>query len=179
MQTEQGWVHLLNRQLEQEKAPYRIHNESVSGETTGGGLTRLPALLDTQDVDHLIIELGGNDGLRGYAPKSIKNNLLQMIDLAQQKNIPVTVIKIRIPPNYGPRYSKMFEQVYDQVANEKNVPLLPFFVAQVATTPELMQEDDIHPNAKAQPLIAEYVKQQLTTLVFNSPTSVTTNESAQ
>ncbi len=161
MQQNQGWVHILNKQLKAQEASYTIINESISGETTSGGLSRLEGILATHEVDHLIIELGGNDGLRGYAPKSIKNNLLQMIDIAQQQNIPVSLMKIKITPNYGPRYNKMFEQVFDEVAQEKNVYLLPFFMEKVALDPSLMQQDGIHPNVNAQPIIAKYVAEQL------------------
>lgn len=161
MQQKQGWVHLLNEQLKETNAPYKIINASVSGETTSGGLSRLPTLLKEIKADHLIIELGGNDGLRGYLPQSIKNNLLQMINIAKKQNIRVTLIKIKITPNYGPRYNKMFEALFDEVAKETNIQVLPFFMEQVALDKSLMQQDGIHPNAKAQPIIAEYVGKQL------------------
>jgi len=165
MQQNQGWVSILNSRLTTEKAPYKIVNASISGETTSGGLSRLASILAAEKVDHLIIELGGNDGLRGYSPKSIKNNLLQMIALAQKQNIPVSLMKIKITPNYGPRYNKMFEAVFDEVAKEKGVNLLPFFMEKVALDPTLMQKDGIHPNVKAQPIIADYVHQQLKILI--------------
>ena len=165
MKPTQGWVHLLNRTLAQQKQPYTIINASVSGETTSGGLSRLAGILANEKVDHLLIELGGNDGLRGYSPKLIKNNLLQMIKLAQDKNIKVSMIKIKITPNYGPRYNKMFEQVFEDVAKASNITLLPFFMEAVATNKALMQADGIHPNAKAQPIIADYVEQQLNDLM--------------
>jgi len=161
MKQNEGWVHLLNQRLLQKNADYYINNASIAGETTGGGLSRLETLLKNKSIDHLIIELGGNDGLRGYSPKAIKNNLLQMITLAQNKNIKVSIYKIKITPNYGARYNKMFEQVFIDVAKEKSVTLLPFFVEVVATDPKLMQNDGIHPNAKAQPTIAKYVEKQL------------------
>ncbi len=169
MKPEQGWVHLLNEQLKADNADYALHNASISGETTTGGLARLPNILAKEKIDHLIIELGGNDGLRGYSPKLIKNNLLQMISLAQNKNIPVSLMQIKITPNYGPRYNKMFEQVFVDVAKQTQVPLLPFFVEQVARDRTLMQDDGIHPNAKAQAIIAEYVGQQLKQLPLAKP----------
>lgn len=165
MQEKQGWVHLLNAQLTTKKSPYKIINASVSGETTSGGLSRLAGILRENKVDHLIIELGGNDGLRGYAPKSIKKNLLQMINIAKNQNIPVSLMKIKITPNYGARYLKMFEAVFEEVAQETKSNLMPFFMEQVALDPELMQNDGIHPNVKAQPIIAKYVEQQLTELM--------------
>lgn len=165
MKQEQGWVHLLNQRLSDNKASYKITNASISGETTSGGLSRLSGILAKTKVDHLLIELGGNDGLRGYSPKAIKNNLLQMIDIAQQQNIPVSIIQIKITPNYGPRYNQMFEEVFQQVAQEKQINLLPFFMADIALRPELMQQDGIHPNVKAQPIIADFVEKQLVDLV--------------
>ncbi len=167
MQENQGWVSLLNQKLADRDAPYHIINASISGETTSGGLSRLSGILSEKKYQHLIIELGGNDGLRGYAPKSIKNNLLQMIALAREHNVPVSLMKIKITPNYGARYNKLFEQVFEQVAKEQNVTLLPFFMAEIATNPELMQADGIHPNVKAQPIIADYVEHQLSQLMDN------------
>jgi acyl-CoA thioesterase-1 len=160
MKQNQGWVEILNKQLIAKKSSYYITNASISGETTTGGLSRLPGILAKEKIDHLVIELGGNDGLRGYSPKKIKNNLLQMIKLAQDKNIPVTLYKIKITPNYGPRYNKMFEQVFIDVAAQTNINLLPFFVEPLATDSTLMQEDGIHPNVKAQPIIANFVANQ-------------------
>ncbi|WP_426356991.1 arylesterase [Pseudocolwellia sp. HL-MZ19] len=165
MQQNEGWVHLLNKQLDEQNAPYSIVNASISGETTTGGLSRLESILSKTKVDHLLIELGGNDGLRGFPPKLIKNNLLQMIDIAQSKNIPVSLFSIKIPPNYGPRYTTMFEDVFSTVANEKSIELIPFFVEFVAVKPELMQADGIHPNAEAQPLIADIVREDLRKLL--------------
>lgn len=165
MKPTQGWVHLLNKKLTQQKQPYTIINASVSGETTSGGLSRLANLLANEKFDHLIIELGGNDGLRGYSPKLIKNNLLQMIALAKDKNIPVSLIKIKITPNYGPRYNKMFEQVFDDVARESKIILHPFFMEEIAVDSTLMQADGIHPNQEAQPIIASFVGEQLVELM--------------
>lgn len=165
MSPEQSWAYLLNQRLIKEKAPYRLINASISGETTSGGLSRLPAILANEKIDHLLIELGGNDGLRGYSPKKIKSNLLQMITIAQAQDIKVSLIKIKIPPNYGPNYLKLFEQVFDQVAQEKSVTLFPFFMEQIAEDKELMMSDGIHPNVKAQPLIADIVGAQLTQMM--------------
>jgi len=160
MKQNQGWVEILNRQLIAQNSTYKIINASISGETTTGGLSRLPGILAKEKIDHLVIELGGNDGIRGLSPKRIKNNLLQMIKLAQDKNIPVTLYKIKIMPNYGPRYNKMFEQVFIDVATETNSNLLPFFVEPIAIDSTLMQKDGIHPNIKAQPIIADFVASQ-------------------
>ena len=144
-------------------------NASISGETTAGGLTRLPRILAKKNIDYLLVELGGNDGLRGFPPSLIKNNLLQMIQLAQQKSIKVLLMDIKIPPNYGTRYNKLFNQTFTKVANIKNISLLPFFMETIAVRPELMQTDVIHPNIKAQPLIVTLMKQQLDLLIIKNP----------
>ena len=167
MAESQGWVTLLNLHLQQQNAPYQIINASISGETTGGGLARLPAILAKQPIDVLFIELGGNDGLRGFPPKVIKQNLIAMVELAQAKNIPVYLMSIRIPPNYGPRYNKMFTAVFSQVSEEKQVPLLPFFMENIAPDAQLMQADGIHPNVAAQPKIADFMAAQLATMYQN------------
>mgnify|MGYP000305088385 CR=1 FL=1 len=165
MKLNQGWVHLLNQQLAAANKPYTIINASISGETTSGGLSRLKGILSKRKVDHLLIELGGNDGLRGFSPKLIKNNLLQIIEIAQQQNIPVAMFDISIPPNYGPRYNKMFNAVFKEVSEAKNIPLLPFFMESIAIDKSLMQADGIHPNIKAQSRIVEMVEKQLTVLL--------------
>ena len=165
MKQNEGWVYLLNQRLKQTNAPYNINNASISGETTAGGLSRLPAILSNQQVDYLIIELGGNDGLRGFPPKLIKNNLLQIIGQAKAKNIPVAIVDVRIPPNYGPRYNKLFIEIFSQVAQEQQIPLLPFFMEPIAVKPELMQADGIHPNLKAQPMIVDFMDKQLAQLL--------------
>ena len=161
MTQSEGWVTLLNQKLSNQNAPYNIINASISGETTAGGLSRLPGILAKQSIDALIIELGGNDGLRGFPPKLIKSNLTQMVDLAHAQNIPVYVMSIRIPPNYGPRYSKMFTDVFTQVGSEKDITVLPFFMETIAVDPSLMQNDGIHPNRTAQPKIADIMSKQL------------------
>jgi len=165
MKENQGWVFQLNQILQQQSASYTLINASISGETTGGGLTRLPRILAKQNIDYLLIELGGNDGLRGFPPQLIKNNLLQIISLAQQKNIKVLLMDIKIPPNYGARYNKLFNQTFTEVAKQSKITLLPFFMERIAIKPELMQADGIHPNIDAQPIIITFMKQQLDTLI--------------
>ncbi|WDE07728.1 arylesterase [Thalassomonas viridans] len=161
MQQNEGWVSILNQQLRQQNASFLLTNASISGETTAGGLSRLPGILSKEKVDYLLIELGGNDGLRGFPLKLIKNNLLQIIQLAKAKDIPVAIMNIRIPPNYGPRYNQLFTDIFAQVAKEENIPLLQFFMESIATNPKLMQADGIHPNQAAQPLIVEVMHKQL------------------
>ncbi len=151
MDEKDGWVEILRSKM----PSHTIINASVSGETSAGGLRRLPALLEQHAIDTLFIELGGNDGLRAYSPQDLKQNLTKMIELAQQKNIHVVISQIHTPPNYGPRYAKKFAQVYHQIAAETGITLIPFFMEQIAPYPELMLRDGIHPNKKAQPKIAE------------------------
>ena len=165
MKENQGWVFRLNQSLQQQNAAYTLVNASISGETTGGGLTRLPKILSKQKFDYLLIELGGNDGLRGFPPRLIKNNLLQIISLAQQKNIKVLLMEIKIPPNYGARYNKLFNQTFTQVATQSGITLLPFFMEAIAIKPELMQADGIHPNVNAQPIIIAFMEKQFNTLI--------------
>ena len=165
MEQHEGWVTLLNTHLVEKKSSYTILNASISGETTSGGLSRLPALIAQNQVDYLLIELGGNDGLRGYSPKLIKNNLLQIIALAKKNSIKVFLMHINITPNYGPRYNQMFNQIYVDVAKIEDIPLLPFFMQEIALKKELMQEDGIHPNKTAQPFIRDIVAKQLKDLV--------------
>ncbi len=165
MKENQGWVYQLNQVLQQQKAPYTLINASISGETTAGGLNRLPRILAKQNIDYLLVELGGNDGLRGFPPSLIKNNLLQIIQLAQQKSIKVLLMDIKIPPNYGARYNQLFNQTFSKVANISDINLLSFFMESIAIRPELMQTDGIHPNIKAQPLIVTLMKQQLDSLI--------------
>ncbi len=165
MKENQGWVYQLNQVLQQQKAPYTLINASISGETTAGGLNRLPRILAKQNIDYLLVELGGNDGLRGFPPSLIKNNLLQIIQLAQQKSIKVLLMEIKIPPNYGARYNQLFNQTFSKVANISDINLLSFFMESIAIRPELMQTDGIHTNIKAQPLIVTLMKQQLDSLI--------------
>jgi len=162
----QGWVHLLNERLHQQNSHYTLINASISGETTGGALSRLPAILAKENIDSLLIELGGNDGLRGFPPKLIQNNLLQIIDLAQQQDINVLLMSIKIPPNYGTRYNKLFSDSFDKVAKQTKVPLLPFFMDAIAIKPALMQNDGIHPNLIAQPLIADIMAKTLAPIMM-------------
>lgn len=165
MKQNEGWVYLLNQQLKTKNTGYQIINASISGETTGGGLSRLPGILSKESIDYLIIELGGNDGLRGFPTELIKNNLLQIIELAKGKNIKVFLMDVKIPPNYGPRYNKMFGDVFVEVAQQAQVKLLPFFLNTIAIHAELMQADGIHPTKEAQPQIVEIMDATLAQII--------------
>ncbi|MGE0622156.1 MAG: arylesterase [Pseudomonadales bacterium] len=155
IQTEQGWVSLLAETLGRSEYPYEVVNGSISGETTAGGLARLPKALETHDPEVVIIELGGNDGLRGYPTETVRDNLRQMVELSLSDDREVLLVGMQIPPNYGPRYTRAFHEVFATVAEETGVPLVPFFLEKVALEPGLMQSDGIHPTAEAQPLLLE------------------------
>lgn len=152
---EQGWVNLLQQQMTNEA---KIINASVSGETTSGGLTRLPALLKTHQPAVVILELGGNDGLRGQPLKLMQENLQTMISASQTAGAKVLLIGMQIPTNYGQRYTKQFKETYLTLAEKNNVLLVPFLLEGVATREELFQSDKIHPTAEAQPMLVKNVK---------------------
>ena len=137
---------------------HEIINGSVSGETTAGGLRRLPALLESGKPKLVLIELGGNDGLRGFTAQQLKENLTKIIILAKETHAKVLLSEVMVPPNYGPRYAQMFADVYNQLAKEHEITLMPFFMKDIAIYPELMQRDGIHPNAQAQMQIADFVQ---------------------
>ena len=154
IQPQQGWVHLLQKRLEQQyPKQHKVVNASVSGETTSGALARLPKLLQTHRPDVVVIELGGNDGLRGQPPQIIQKNLANLIQHSQKAKAKVVIFGMKMPPNYGSAYSKAFENNYKVVSQQYKVKLLPFFMEGVAGNKQLMQKDLIHPNAKAQPIL--------------------------
>ena len=154
---EESWVSLLQDRLTQQGYGYRVVNASVSGETTEGGLTRLPAALRKHRPDLVLIELGGNDGLRGIPVRTFKQNLQRMVELSREAGAEVLLLGIRIPPNYGPVYTRAFESVYQQLAHEFELALVDFLLAGVALDPSLMQADGIHPTADAQPVLLDNV----------------------
>lgn len=152
--TREGWVTLLDQHLQSHaNSAYQVINASISGETTGGGLARLPALLNKYQPEIVILELGGNDGLRGFPIARLRQNLEQMIKLSQQSGARVLLLGMRIPPNYGTRYTQQFYDTYSDLAQQYDVALVPFFLDKVATKPSLMQADGIHPKAEAQALM--------------------------
>ncbi len=155
MPPERGWVQLLASRLHQQQPDIEVINASISGDTTQGGIARLPGLLAQHQPHWLLLELGGNDGLRGTPPAIIRNNLLRLVTLAQQSGARVLILGMQIPPNYGPLYAKKFADNYHWVAEQTAEPLVPFFMQSVALKPELMQADGIHPNAEAQPLLLD------------------------
>jgi len=153
-----GWVSLLERRLRQEmKTPPAVVNASISGETTSGALTRLPALLQKHRPGVLVIELGGNDALRGLTPAQLQANLERMIVLGRQAGARVLLLGIDVPPNYGPAYRARLRKVYADLAGKYQVPLVPFLLEGVALQPQLMQADGLHPTAAAQPKVLDNV----------------------
>jgi len=157
MDTQQGWVHLLDERMRQEGFEHRVVNASISGDTSAGGAARLPALLTEHQPQLVIVELGGNDGLRGLPPGQLQQNLASMIDASRGVGAKVLLLGMRIPPNYGERYTTAFAKVFDDVAADKNVPLVPFLLEGVGGVDKLMQDDGVHPAVKAQPQLLENV----------------------
>lgn len=166
MAAEQSWPVLLQQQWKEEKFPVTIINSSISGSTTQDGLARLPALLSHHKPDWVLIELGANDGIRGFPPAVPYQTLKKTIQLIQQQGGKPLLMQIRIPRNYGAAYISKLEAIYPQLAAETKTPLLPFFLESIITKPELMLNDGIHPTAKAQPLIRDMLepllRQQIT-----------------
>ncbi len=157
MSLEQGWVAKLASHLEDRDPALSVVNASISGDTTEGALRRLPPLLETHRPEVVIIELGGNDGLRGYPLRLLKDNLAGMVDLSQQSGARVIIVQMEIPPNYGTRYTDGFRNAFASVAESTDSTLAPFLLDGVATRPELMQPDGIHPTVDAQPLLLENI----------------------
>lgn len=165
MSLEQGWVALLQERLRDEYPSLQMINGSISGETTVGGLQRLPALLSQHQPSLVIIELGGNDGLRGYPIKTLRENLRQLVALSQAAGARVILLPMQIPPNYGSRYTQAFYNSYKLVAEETGSHLGNFILDQVALDMQLMQPDGIHPTAAAQPKLADAVEKPLRQLL--------------
>ncbi|MCX7100330.1 MAG: arylesterase [Methylobacter sp.] len=165
IEVSQGWVTLLQQKLDEQTTGHLIHNESISGDTTSGGLARIDQALTLHKPQVVIIELGANDGLRGLPTTLIKNNLAELANRARQSGAKVLFLAMKIPPNYGQRYTTQFYSIYPQLAKELNAPYVPFIMEDVALSAELMQPDGLHPNAKGQPVIADKVWPQLLPLL--------------
>lgn len=150
-----GWVELLRNKLVKQNHPHEVINASISGDTTSGGLARLQQAFDKHRPRILVIELGGNDGLRGLSLKKMRKNLSAMVKLCHESQCRAVLLGMRIPSNYGEVYAERFHRSFARVAEEQDIPLSPFFLEGVATEPELMLADGIHPNQAAQPLLLE------------------------
>jgi acyl-CoA thioesterase-1 len=153
----QGWVSLLQQRLEQRGLDHTVVNASISGDTTAGGLARLDAVLDLHRPDWLLLELGANDGLRGLPLEAMHRNLDGMVMRAAQRGIKVVLIGMQIPPNYGRVYTDGFSRIYHDLAAKHRLPIVPFLMERVALDPALIQADQLHPNAAAQPLLLDTV----------------------
>ena len=162
----QSWVSLLQNIWHDEQRGIDVINAAISGETTDGGLARLPRLLEQHQPTHVLIELGGNDGLQGHNVSKLHNNLTQMVQLVKDYGAKVYLQDMEIPTNYGRRYNQMFSNTFEQVADAEAIPLIPFFLQDIALNEELMQRDGIHPNADGQPLIADFMYRQLSPFIF-------------
>ncbi|HBM10879.1 arylesterase [Pseudomonas sp. Choline-3u-10] len=157
LETSQGWVQLLQQRLDTENLDHRVVNASISGDTSAGGLARLPALLEEYDPEVVIIELGGNDGLRGQPPKQLNQNLAAMVGLSREADAKVVLLGMRLPPNLGQRYTSAFADAFDSLADEQNLPYVPFFLEGVGGVEGMMQADRIHPTASAQQQLLDNV----------------------
>lgn len=155
MSLHEGWVALLDQRLASAGTPVEIVNASISGETTDGGRRRLPGLLDEHAPDAVIIELGGNDGLRGYPADRLRDNLISMVESARQAGARVLVLPMEIPPNYGSRYASDFRNSFPVAAESTGARLGPFLLEGIATDTDLMQPDGIHPTRDAQSMIVD------------------------
>jgi acyl-CoA thioesterase-1 len=154
---EQGWVDLLQRRLVENGLPHRVVNASISGDTTSGGLSRLPAALERERPALVVLELGANDGLRGQSLDAMAGNLARMIELSQQAGARVALAEMRIPPNYGPAYTQKFQAIFGELAARYDIALIPFLLDGVAGNRTLILDDGLHPSAEAQPLMLDNV----------------------
>jgi acyl-CoA thioesterase I len=162
---EQGWVGMLRAKLKDEGYGYQVVNASVTGETTAGGLARLPRALALHHPRVVILELGGNDGLRALPIDQMRSNLGKMVDLSADSGAQVLVLGMRIPPNYGPEFTEKFFAVFADVARDKKAPLVPFLLNDIALSPNLMQADGVHPNELGQPKLLDNVWPRLRPLL--------------
>jgi acyl-CoA thioesterase-1 len=152
---DQSWATLLQARLAAQGYEHRVVNASISGETTEGGVSRIGTALENFSPELVILELGGNDGLRGFPVNRIKENLAKIIEISRASGASVVLLGIRIPSNYGQRYTRAFENVYRELAEQKHIPWIEFFMEGIALNAKLMQDDGIHPNAAAQPLLLD------------------------
>ncbi|MDY0250891.1 MAG: arylesterase [Pseudomonas sp.] len=165
LETQHGWVALLQARLLEHNAEFKVVNASISGETSGGGLARFPDLLVQYQPDYVIVELGGNDGLRGLSLTQMSANLTDMVQQAKQQGASVLLLGMRLPGNYGRRYTEAFYNVYQQIAEQEQVPVVDFFLEGVGGEKGMMQADGVHPTQIAQPLLLENAWRHLAPLL--------------
>ncbi|CAH9053824.1 Arylesterase [Pseudoalteromonas holothuriae] len=164
----QAWVNLLQNKYDTQQKPIELINTAISGQTTDNALLKVDAWLKAHKPSHVLIELGGNDGIRGFPVKLLRKHLTQLVTKSQQAGAHVALMEIHIPPNLGPRYTQMFTQSYEKVANKTDAYLMPYFMLPIAVNPALMQDDNLHPNAKAQPLIRDFMEKEIATWLSSS-----------
>ncbi|WP_404395388.1 arylesterase [Pseudoalteromonas phenolica] len=163
LEQEQAWVYLLQNKYKQEQSDIEIINTAISGQTTDNALLKIDAWLKAHKPTHVLIELGGNDGIRGFPVKILSKNLTTLVEKSQAAGAEVAVMAIQIPPNLGPRYTKMFADTYGKVTEATNSYLMPYFMVEIATDKSLMLQDNLHPNADAQPLIRDFMQREFNT----------------
>ncbi|NOU50515.1 arylesterase [Pseudoalteromonas sp. JBTF-M23] len=157
----QAWVNLLQNTYDSQQKSIDLINTAVSGQTTDNALLKIDAWLTAHKPSHVLIELGGNDGIRGFPVKLLRKHLLELVTKSQQAGAHVALMEIHIPPNLGPRYTTMFTQSYKKVSDETGAYLMPYFMIPIAVKPELMQKDNLHPNSEAQPLIRDFMEKEI------------------
>jgi len=157
----QAWVHLLQNKYKDKNIPIILINTAISGQTTDNALLKIDVWLETHQPSHVLIELGGNDGIRGFPVKLLQKHLTELVTKSQKQGAEVALMEIQIPPNLGPRYSNMFIESYAKVAEKTGAYLMPYFMAQVAIDSSLMQNDNLHPNAEAQPIIRDFMYSEI------------------
>jgi acyl-CoA thioesterase-1 len=165
LRPEQGWVALLEKKLSAQGYEYRVVNASISGETTAGGLQRLPRALQLHKPAVVVVELGANDGLRGLPVPLARSNLEKILTLVKSSGAAGLLVGIRVPPNYGPRYASEFSEMFDALRKQHQLPFVPFLLEKVALDPDLMQADGLHPNSRAQPVLLDAVWPRLEPLL--------------
>jgi acyl-CoA thioesterase-1 len=157
----QAWVHLLQNKYDEKNKAILLVNTAISGQTTDNALLKIDTWLTTHKPSHVLIELGGNDGIRGFPVKLVQKHLTELVTKSQNQGAKVALMEIQIPPNLGPRYSKMFIESYSMVAKKTGAYLMPYFMTKVAVDKNLMQNDNLHPNAKAQPIIRDFMYSEI------------------
>ena len=157
----QAWVHLLQNKYIEKNQAITVINTAISGQTTDNALLKIDAWLKTHQPSHVLIELGGNDGIRGFPVKLLQKHLSQLVTISQQHGAKVALMEIHIPPNLGPRYRQMFTDSYSKVAKQTGAYLMPYFMSDIAVDTSLMLNDNLHPNAKAQPIIRDFMYSEI------------------
>jgi len=164
----QAWVHLLQNKYIEKNKPITVINTAISGQTTDNALLKIDAWLKAHQPTHVLLEIGGNDGIRGFPVKLLQKHLTQLVTKSQQQGAKVALMEIQIPPNLGPRYRKLFTGSYSKVAEQTGAYLMPYFMTSIAVDPSLMLNDNLHPNEKAQPIIRDFMYNEIDQWLKNS-----------